>query len=258
MSLPVRSTIEAGVARLTLARPEKRNALNREVAEALIAAVTAASDDVSVRVIAIAGDGADFCAGADLAALEALIDAPDATHRDDAGALARLFTLLRTVPVPTVAVVRGRALAGGAGLATACDIVLAHEQAQFGYPEVRVGFVPAMVMTMLRRAVGEKVAADLVLTGRLVGAPEAQGMGLVSRTLPDAGFEAVVSSILAGIARQPADAVARTKALLHALDSHGFEASLALGLEANVAARRTDAFRDGVRAFVARGARADQ
>lgn len=243
------------IGRIILARPEKKNALDRAMADELFAAVDALSRDDDVRVIAIAAEGDDFCAGADLEALERMIGAPAETHRDDAEALGRVFLALRASPKPSVAVVRGRALAGGAGLATACDIVLAHEDAQFGYPEVRVGFVPAMVMTMLRRCTGEKQAADLVLTGRLVGAEEAVRIGLASRVLRAASFEDDVAAVLGGLAKSPPAALALTKGLLYRLDGLGFEQGIAAGVATNVEARGTEDFRRGVQRFTQRRAR---
>lgn len=249
---PLRVEREGAIAHLVLARPEKRNALDRVLADALSAAIAAAAADDGVRVIAIRGEGKDFCAGADLAALERMLAEGRAAHEADAAALGRVFLALRDAPKVTVAVVHGRALAGGAGLATACDLVLAHELAQFGYPEVRIGFVPAMVMTMLRRAVGEKRAFDLVGTGRLLDAHEAERIGLVSRVLPDATFDVEVASILSELAGTPPRAMAFTKGLLYRLDEVGFADGIAMGVETNVEARMTDEFREGVQRFLQR------
>ena len=149
----------------------------------------------------------------------------------------------------------GSRLAGGVGLATACDIVLAHEGAEFGYPEVRVGFVPAMVMTMLRRAVGEKHAADLVLTGRIINAEEAERIGLVSRVVPAATFDDEVDATLHQISRSPTTALALTKWLFYKLDSLSFEDGIAAGVVTNVEARSTDDFKKGVRRFTERRSR---
>ncbi len=239
---------------LTLARPDKKNALDRRMADELHDAIEAAAADDAVRVIVVTGDGEDFCAGADLAALERLLADGREAHRADAAALGRVFMSLRDAGKPTVAVVRGRALAGGAGLASACDLVIAHEHAQFGYPEVRIGFVPAMVMTMLRRAVGEKRAFDLVGTGRVVGADEAERIGLASRVLADAGFEAELDRILDALSRTPPGAMAFTKSLLYRLDDLGFEAGIDAGVDTNVEARLTPEFRAGVERFLARSA----
>ncbi len=245
----VRTAAGNGVARITLARAEKKNALDSEMVSALRDAVRAAGADPSVRVVLLGADGPDFCAGADLEALAAMLDAGADAHRRDAESLGQLFIALRETPKPVVAAVRGRALAGGAGLATACDIVVAHEEARFGYPEVKVGFVPAMVMTMLRRAVGEKRAFDLVATGRQIGAREALEMGLISRVLPAATFEADVERAVAELAATPPNALRLTKRLFHALDTRAFDAGIALGAQTNVEARGTAEFRDGVKRF---------
>jgi methylglutaconyl-CoA hydratase len=148
---------------------------------------------------------------------------------------------------PVVCTVRGRALADGAGLATACDVVLAHEDAEFGYPEVRVGFVPALVMTMLRRTVGEKHAADLVLTGRVISAEEAERIGLVSRVVPAATFDESINATLEQISQSPATSLALTKWLLYKLDSLSFEDGIAAGVVTNVESRATDDFKAGLR-----------
>ena len=242
-----------GVGWIRLTRPEKRNALDRQTAEELFAALSALESDPTVRVIVLRGEGKDFCAGADLAALAGMIDAPSEAHREDAEGLGRIFLAMRTIVKPIVAAVHGRALAGGAGLAIGCDLVLAHEEAKFGFPEVKVGFVPAMVMTMLRRCVGEKHAADLVLTGRIVGAEEGARLGLVSRILPGRTFDADVTRIVEEMARAPKTAMALTKWLFHKLDELSFNDGIAAGVVTNVEARLTEDFRAGVRAFVARG-----
>ena len=237
---------------VTLARPEKKNALDLGTAEELLEAIETFGTAPDVRVIALTGQGDDFCAGADLQALETMLDADASVHRRDAQALGRVFLAMRSVRRPVVGIVRGRALAGGAGLATACDIVLAHEQATFGYPEVRVGFVPAMVMTMLRRTVGEKHAFELVSTGRRIDAEEAWRLGLVSRVLRHATFDADVEQVLAGLAESPPGALALTKRLFYELDSLDFDKGIAAGVKTNVEARATEEFREGVRRFTRR------
>lgn len=249
---PVRVERDGAVLRLTLARPAKKNALDRATVDALREAFVAIAGDTEIRVVLLSGEGNDFCAGADLAALSGMVDAPGEVHRDDARALGDVLLAMRSCAVPVVAAVRGRALAGGAGLATACDIVLAHEEASFGYPEVRIGFVPAMVMTLLRRAVSEKHAADLVLTGRVVGASEAHAIGLVSRVIPGDRFDAVVEESVAGLAASPPGAMRLTKGLFHALDALDVAQGIAAGVETNVEARGTEEFRAGVRRFLGR------
>ncbi|HXY31893.1 MAG TPA: enoyl-CoA hydratase-related protein [Gemmatimonadaceae bacterium] len=242
----------AGVGHITLARPEKRNALDEVMAAELGAALRLFGGDPAVRVVLLDAQGPDFCAGADLEALEQMIDAGGAVHEKDARTLGAVFTLIRHLERPVVAAVRGRALAGGTGLATACDIVLAHEDAQFGYPEIRIGFVPAMVMTMLRRSVGEKRAFDLVATGSLVGAAEAQALGLVSRVIPAADFDAEVDRVVTALATAPPGALRLTKRLFYELDGLGFDAGIARGVATNVVARSTSDFREGLRRFIGR------
>jgi len=245
----VRIERDGAVARIVLARPEQKNALDRQMVDELHAALREVAADDATSVVAITADGADFCAGADLKALAAMLDASPDHHYEDAAALGAVFVTMRQMRKPVVAVVRGRALAGGAGLATACDIVLAHPDAEFGYPEVRVGFVPAMVMTMLRRSVGEKHAFDLVVGGRRIRADEAERIGLVSRVLSRDGFDEAAAAALAELARAPSSAVQLTKRLFYSLDGVPFDDGVRLGARTNVEARATEAFRAGVRKF---------
>ena len=249
LAVPTRIRVQRaeGLGVITLARPEKKNALDRQTADELHAALRELAADHAVRVVVIEGEGDDFCAGADLEALEGMLDAAPDVHIADARALGRVFAQLRGLAKPSVAVVRGRALAGGAGLATACDIVLAEERAVFGYPEVRIGFVPAMVMTMLRRAVGEKRAAELVLTARLVDAAEAERIGLVSRCIPSARFAEEVGATLERLVAAPAVALELTKRLLYRLDDLDFAAGIAAGITTNVESRATEEFKAGAR-----------
>ena len=202
----IRMSVEGAIGRITLARPEKKNALDRATADELAEALFALTDS-PVKVVAIDGEGPDFCAGADLAALEQMLDSPRQEHIDDAKALGHVFHTIRRMEKPVVALVKGRAYAGGAGLASACDIVLAHEEARFAYPEVTIGFVPAMVMTMLRRSVGEKQAFDLVSTGRVLSADEAKAIGLVSRVFAATEFDRLSKAVLDQLATQSASAM---------------------------------------------------
>ncbi len=247
----IRVAVEGAIGRITLARPEKKNALDRVTADELAEALFALSES-PVNVVAIDGDGADFCTGADLAALEEMLDAPRQEHLEDAKALGHVFHTIRRMEKPVVALVRGRAFAGGAGLATACDIVLAHEAATFGYPEVTIGFVPAMVMTMLRRSVGEKQAFDLVSTGRILTAEQAREIGLVSRVFAASEFQGLSQALLAQLAKQPRGAMAATKTLFYKLDHLGFLDGISAGIVANADARATSDFRAGVKRFTNR------
>jgi methylglutaconyl-CoA hydratase len=252
VATPLATTREEGVLTLTLNRPDKRNALSSAVIEALHQALDGADLDAAVRVVVLAGAGKDFCAGADLEELLASADASPEVNEAAALRLGTLFGRMRRLPKPVVAVVKGRALAGGAGLMTACDIVLASAGAQVGYPEVLRGFVPAMVMTMLRRLVGEKVALDLVLTGRLLNATEAHACGLVSRVVPESDLERQAGELARALASAPASALALTKQLFYQLDGQSFDQGIALGARVNAVARQGPDFRDAIGRFLAR------
>ncbi len=243
------------VATLTLNRPEKRNALNAALVAALKDGLARAEADADVRVVALTGAGPDFCSGADLAELERIAAMSLEENVEDARSLGALFTRMRSFPKPIVAVVRGRALAGGCGLASACDLVLAHEASEFGYPEVHLGFVPALVMTILRRRVGEGIAFELVARGERFDAVEAHRLGLVNRVLADAAFEDDVHDYLASLAKKPPTALALTKRLLHELDELDFDAGIERAAQVNAEARMTDACRKGVRRFLERADR---
>ncbi len=244
------STLVNGVLTLTLNRPEKRNALSSAIVDGLGEAIARAELEPEVRVLVIRGAGKDFCAGADLAELLASVDHTLEENERNALALGELFLALRRLPKPSVAVVQGRALAGGAGLATACDLVLASESATFGYPEIERGFVPAMVMTILRRSVGEKIAFDLVGTGRLLTATEAHGCGLVSRVIPDSDFAATADTAIAALATRSASALALTKQLFTELDGRSFEEGILLGARVNALSRSTEDFKRAIAAFL--------
>ncbi|MGH7654657.1 MAG: enoyl-CoA hydratase/isomerase family protein [Gemmatimonadaceae bacterium] len=250
MTARIRIDTAGAVGRITLARPEKRNALDAQCVRELVDALMEFEGDDAVRAVLLRADGVDFCAGADLDALAALLDANQEAHRRDAADLGRVFLTMRGMQKPIIAAVQGRALAGGCGLATACDVVLARDDSRFGYPEVRIGFMPAMVMNMLRRSVGEKHAFDLVASGRTIGAVEAERIGLVSRVLAAAAFEAEVERYVLGLASHPVSSMGLTKRLFYRLDLLSFRDGIAEGVSANVEARQTEAFRTGIRSHM--------
>lgn len=250
---PVREYHEEGVAWITLDRPERRNALGSAMVDGIAAALERAEADGGCRVVVLRGAGPDFCAGADLRELAAGAERPASDQLSDARRLGALFVRMRTMSIPIVAAVHGRALAGGCGLATACDVVLAAASARFGYPEVGIGFVPAMVMAMLRRTVGEKRAFDIVATGRLFDAAEGERLGLVSRVLPDGTFDREVESYAGAMAGRSATALGLAKRLLYAQDSMSFEAGVRAGAEVNVLARFTADARAGIADFAGGG-----
>lgn len=242
--------LDSGIARITLNRPEKRNALNPELIAALHDALRRTSTDEKVRVVLISGAGQDFCSGADLAALVRSADAGVLDHMATARNLAELFLVMRHHPRPIVAAVRGRALAGGCGLATACDLVLAAESAQFGYPEVKIGFVPAMVMAILRRSVSEKRAFELIATGEIISAAQAHAVGMINRVYSDAEFDSRVEDYVQSLAAKSASAVSLGKNLLYHMDAMTFDAAIEAGVHGNALARMTEDARRGIERFV--------
>ncbi len=248
----VLAAAQGGVLTATLNRPDKRNAIDTPMIDALLATLDRADLDAEVRVLALRGAGTDFCAGMDLNELLASADKTLEENRQAALRFGELFIRLRRLPKPVVALVQGRALAGGCGLATACDLVLAAESAKFGYPEVQRGFVPAIVMTLLKRTVGEKVAFDLAATGRVLTAPEAAGLGLVSRVYDDSNFEEQVGEVLRALAASSATALALTKQQFYQLDGLRFEDGIRLGADVNAVSRATPDFRAALQAFLKR------
>jgi methylglutaconyl-CoA hydratase len=203
-----------------------------------------------LRVALITGAGADFCSGADLASLQKISQSSAVENLEDAQSLMELFALIRRVRVPVVAAVRGRALAGGCGLATACDLVLAHASARFGYPEVKIGFVPAMVMAILRRNVSEKRAFELIVRGEEISAAEAERIGLVNRVYDDELFESEVEAYVRGFERVGRSAVMLSKRLLYHMDGMDFYAALQSGVDVNTIARMTEDCRQGIARFL--------
>jgi methylglutaconyl-CoA hydratase len=239
-----------GVLTLTLDRPEKRNAMDTPMVDALLAALERADLDGDVRVVAIRGAGKDFCAGADLAELLESRDKSPEENAASAAQLGEVFIRMRELPKPVVAVVHGRALAGVCGLASACDVILARADASLGYPEVQRGFVPAMVMAMLHRAVSEKVAFDLVSTGRLLSAEEAARIGLVSRVIPEPAFEQEIADLLSQLSHSSSTALALIKKLLYDLEGRSFRDAVKLGSDVNAVARSTPDFKEAVSRFL--------
>ncbi len=246
--------VEQHVLTATLNRPDKRNAIDRAMIDRLLEVLERADLDAAVRVIVLRGAGPDFCAGMDLNELLDSADRSMTDNRDAALRFTEIFLRMRRIPKPVVAVVHGRALAGGCGLATACDLVFAARSAQFGYPEVQRGFVPAIVMTLLRRAVGEKIAFDLASTGRVLAATDAASYGLISRVFEDADLASggAVERILQALANTSASALALTKQQFYELDGLPFEDGLRLGAEVNAVSRTTPDFRNAIAAFLKR------
>lgn len=239
-----------GITRVTLNRPDKRNALDAELINGLKDAMSATAADAKCRVVLLTGAGKDFCSGADLAGLEKTAQAGVLENMDDARNMAELFLAMRHHPRPIVAAVQGRALAGGCGLATACDIILASGSARFGYPEVNIGFVPAMVMAILRRSVSEKAAFELVASGEIIPAIRAMELGLIHHVYPDSTFTCDVDAYVTRIAAKSSSALMLSKRLLYQMDAMSFDAALEAGVQTNAIARMTEDCRRGVERFL--------
>jgi methylglutaconyl-CoA hydratase len=242
--------VDQGVARITLNLPEKRNALDPELISELRGAIASSAGDETIRVVLLKGNGSDFCSGMDLSALEQSMQADVLENRANAQALAELFLAMRRHPRPIVAAVHGRALAGGCGLATAADIILAAHSAQFGYTEVNIGFVPAIVMAILRRSLPEKRAFELIAGGEIISAETAGQYGLINRVFPDETFGSDVEAYVSKLASKSASAVMLSKYLLYHIDAMGFETAIEAGVEINAIARMTPDCKVGVGKFL--------
>jgi methylglutaconyl-CoA hydratase len=237
------------IRRITLNRPERRNAMTPEMLMELIAAMeeAAASD---CRVVVFAGAGEGFCAGLDLSSLQRMNDKSAAEHTVDAERIARLFRTLYELPKPTIAVVHGAAVAGGTGLATMCDFTLAAPGVKFGYTEARIGFVPAVVSAFLVLQIGEKQARDLLLTGRLFTSEEGLRLGLVNELVEVGWLEARTLELAAVLKANSPESIAATKRLLTAQNKAWLDVAIEEALAANAESRGTHDFREGVAAFL--------
>jgi methylglutaconyl-CoA hydratase len=238
-----------GVRAITLNRPERRNALTPEMQLELIAALEEAAAG-SARAVVLRGAGDAFCSGLDLSALQSMNDKSAADHRADAERVAKLFRTLYELPKPTIAAVRGAAIAGGTGLATLCDFTLAVPTAKFGYTEARIGFVPAIVSAFLALQIGDKRARDLLLTGRFFDAAEAYRLGLVNEIVQPDVLEDRVLALAQLLAANSPESQAATKHLLAAQNKAWLDAAIALAMEANARSRETADFKEGVAAFL--------
>ncbi|MBZ5534513.1 MAG: enoyl-CoA hydratase/isomerase family protein [Acidobacteriia bacterium] len=242
--------IDNSIARITLNRPEKRNALDFELIAELKKAFHDAGSNAAVKAIRLDGAGKDFCAGMDLSVLQNIQQLDVMENIEDAKSLMDLIVLMRKTSKPIVAVVQGRALAGGCGLATACDLILAARSAQFAYTETKVGFVPAIVSALARRAVSEKRAFELLALAEPITAIEAERVGLINRVFDDDSLEGEAGAYLAALTRLSPSAVALTKSLLYSIDGMPWEQALRVGVDVNTLARMTEDCRQGVAGFL--------
>lgn len=241
---------DGGIRIITLNRPDKRNALNDELIAELKAALIASDADESVRAIVIRGAGKDFCSGADLSALQKIANASHEENLEDARSLGELYKLIRRVRQPVIAAVKGRALAGGFGLALACDVIFAHDEARFGFPEVKIGFVPAMVAAILRRNMSEKDAFATLTLGNEITATELRKRSIVEAIIQGEDFDAEIIAIAKQYEKLSASAVQMTKRLLYDIDTLTFDAAIELGAQTNATARMTDDCQKGIAKFL--------
>lgn len=239
---------------ITLNRPDKRNALNDELIADLKDALNEANGDESLRAIVIRGAGKDFCSGADLSALQKIATASLEENLADARSLGELYKLIRTVRQPVIAAVKGRALAGGCGLAFASDLIVAETNARFGFPEVKIGFVPAMVAAIVRRNMSERRAFATLTLGEEMTAADLYNAGLIHSVASDEGGEPDLETTLAAItdryANLSASAVQMTKRLLYDIDAQTFDAAIEHGAQTNATARMTEDCRRGIAKFL--------
>jgi len=234
---------------ITLNRPERRNAMTPDMQTELIFALGDSATS-GCRVLVLTGAGEAFCSGLDLSALHSAKEKSAAEYRDDAERIARLFLALYELPIPTIAAVQGPAIAGGAGLAFLCDFTLATPESKFGFTEVRIGFVPALVSAFLALQIGEKRSRDLLLTGRLFDAEEAHRLGLVNEIVaPEKLAEHAQALANVLIANSP-QSLKATKLLLSQQNKAWLDSAIAQALEANALSRETADLREGITAFL--------
>jgi methylglutaconyl-CoA hydratase len=236
---------------ITLNRPEKRNALSFELIDELKKTFKVAEADPSVKVIVLRANGEVFCAGADLAYLQQLQKYSFEENLADSNHLKDLLLTIYTLKKVVIAQVHGHAIAGGCGLASVCDFILAVPESKFGYTEVRLGFVPALVMTFLIRRLGELRAKELLLSGELISAETAAGIGLINKVVKATELEAEVKKLADMlIASTSSQSLERTKRLIGQLQSMPLEKALELAARENAESRSTEDFKKGISSFL--------
>ncbi len=243
--------IERGpVTRVTLDRPEVRNAFNEVLIGELVDFARSVPDDGSVRAVVVSGAGPVFCAGANLQWMSKMLAYSREQNLVDARAAALMFHLLDSLPVPLIGRVHGAALGGGAGLAAVCDVVVAAEDAVFGFTEVRLGILPAMISPYVVRKIGLSAARDWCLSGERFPAATAKALGLVHEVVPADDLDAAVDERVARVLKAAPSAIRRTKELLSAVDGRRPGDVLALTAEAIAAQRVSAEGQEGMAAFL--------
>ena len=243
--------VENRICRISLNRPEKRNAFNARLVEELFNAFTAADADKDVKVIVLSGEGAVFSAGADLAYLQSLQNNTYEENLADSSALMELYKLIYTLSKPVIAQINGHAIAGGCGLATVCDFSFSVPEAQFGYTEVKIGFIPAIVMVFLLRRVNERNAKELLLTGKLVNAQEALHLGLINGVVEKEMLAEYVNQFCNDLIENASGlSLASTKKMIARVHELSLDDALALAAEVNARARTTADCKYGIQSFL--------
>jgi methylglutaconyl-CoA hydratase len=240
---------DAGIATLTLNRPEKRNAISYELIRDLLGALEEVENS-DARVLILTGAGKAFSSGMDLENLKSLIGRTREQNIEDSRTMVSLFRSLYEFPRPTIAAVNGAAIAGGTGLALLCDFTLAVPEAKFGYTEVRIGFVPAIVSTFLMRQVGEKIARDLLLTGRLFDAAEAQRLGLVNEIVPPESLIERARQLAGQLMENSPLSLFQTKQLLTENARAELDEQIESAIRQNAGIRESEDFREGITSFL--------
>src|SRR5580704_7748640 len=245
----IQLAIDSGVATITLNRPDKRNAISYDLIEDLLGALNAIVKS-SALILILTGAGKAFCSGMDLDNLKALSGRSPEQSVEDSETMARLFRSLYDFPKPTIAAVNGAAVAGGCGLATLCDFTLAVPEAKFGYTEVRIGFVPAIVSTFLLRQIGEKLARDLLLTGRIIDANEAHRVGLINEVVAADRLMPRAQELAAQLMENSPASLTSTKRLLSDYARQELDTQIRAAVRENAGIRSTHDFREGVSSFL--------
>src|SRR5271154_3731412 len=240
---------DSGIATITLNRPDKRNAISFELIDDLLRALDEVAKSDAI-VLILTGAGKAFCSGLDLDNLKALLGSSPEQNLQDSQTMVRLFRSLYEFPKVTIAAVNGAAIAGGTGLALLCDFTLAVPEAKFGYTEVRIGFVPAIVSTFLLRQTGEKYARDLLLTGRIIGAEEASRMGLVNEIVAPEKLMARARELASLLMENSPASLRATKKLLNEHARFELDTQIEAALRENAAVRTTADFREGITSFL--------
>jgi len=234
---------------ITLNRPARRNAMTPEMQMELIEALDETASSAA-RLVILTGAGGAFCSGLDLSVLKEMQNSSPADHHNEAERVARLFLALHDLPMPTIAAVEGPAIAGGCGLAIICDFTVAARSATFGFTEVRIGFVPAIVSVFLSLIAGQKINRDLLLTGRIVNADEALRLGLITSVVAEDQLAASVNSLAQTLLANSPQSLAITKRLFNERHAAFLDKAILAAVDAYTEVRSSSDLREGLAAFI--------